>query len=66
MRLRDGRYECAHCGAVLDVPLFTEPQVTIVASSGEPNRRTLKLGDREIHTCVVGEPSVIGSVARMP
>ena len=53
MRLNDGRYECINCGARLDVPLMEDPRVTIQASSGEPNRRTLMLDGKEIHSCTI-------------
>jgi hypothetical protein len=53
MRLHDGRYECAYCGAVLDIPLTDDPQVTIRAASGEPNTRVLVLEGREIHACAL-------------
>ena len=51
MRLNDGRYECAHCGAVLDIPLVEEPKVTIHAASGKPNMRVLTRHGKEIHRC---------------
>jgi hypothetical protein len=54
MRLRDGRYECARCGAVLDVTVDEEPNVTIHATGGGPNVRVLTLDGREIHRCVIG------------
>jgi hypothetical protein len=58
MRLRDGRYECAHCGAVLDIPLNAgDPRVAIKAASGERNVRALYLDGREIHRCEIAEPS---------
>jgi hypothetical protein len=53
MRLRDGRYECAHCGVVLDIPLVKDPTVVIHASSGEPNVRVLSYEGREIHRCEI-------------
>jgi hypothetical protein len=53
MRLHDGRYECAHCGAVLDIPLVEDPTVVIHASSGEPNMRVLSYDGREIHRCEI-------------
>ena len=53
MRLHDGRYECAYCGALLDIPLTDDPQVTIRAASGAPNTRALMLAGREIHACVL-------------
>ena len=57
MRLHDGRYECAYCGAVLNIPLLDDPQVTINAASGEPNIRTLRFDGRVIHACEIGEPA---------
>jgi hypothetical protein len=53
MRLNDGRYECVHCGAVLDIPLVGEPKVMIHGASGEPNMRVLSLNGKEIHRCDV-------------
>ena len=55
MRLHDGRYECAYCGAVLDIPLIGDPHVTIKAASGTPNIRTLTLDGIAIHACEIGE-----------
>ena len=55
MRLRNGRYECAYCGAVLDIPLLNDPHVTIKAASGVPNVRTLSLEGKEIHACEISE-----------
>jgi hypothetical protein len=54
MRLHDGRYECALCGEVLDITETEDPLVTIRASSGQPNRRSLSLDGHEIHSCVIG------------
>jgi hypothetical protein len=53
MRLHDGRYECANCGAQLDIPTRGEPKVTFHATGGKPNVRVLKLEGREIHRCEV-------------
>ena len=53
MRLRDGRYECSHCGHILDIPLIEKPRVVIRAMSGKPNVRSLELDGREIHSCVI-------------
>ncbi|HVJ96319.1 MAG TPA: hypothetical protein VNC41_05770 [Acidimicrobiia bacterium] len=63
MRLHDGRYECAHCGTVLDIPLTENPIVTMQARGGQPNVRVLKYDGREIHRCEVHtrEPRVSGS-----
>jgi hypothetical protein len=53
MRRHDGRYECANCGAQLDIPEHGEPNVTFHAAGGKPNVRVLKLGGREIHRCEI-------------
>lgn len=53
MRLQDGRYECAYCGAILDIPLVENPTVTMHARSGEPNVRVLRFGDQEVHRCEI-------------
>ena len=55
VRLRDGIYECAHCGTVLDVAAGEVPQFVIVALSGEPNIRVLFLHHREIHRGIVDD-----------
>jgi hypothetical protein len=55
MRLRDGQYECTLCGQVLDIPPTKDPDKTIVAHGGEPNRRTLTLDGTEIHRCDVDQ-----------
>jgi hypothetical protein len=54
LRLHDGRYECAHCGTILDIPLAENPLVTMQARSGQPNVRVLKFEGREIHRCEIG------------
>ena len=53
MRLHGGRYTCAHCGAVLDIPVVDVPTVTIHAASGKPNIRVLTYDGAEIHRCEV-------------
>jgi hypothetical protein len=58
MRLVDGRYECAHCGAVLDIPLVENPTVVVHAASGQPNMRVLRYQGREIHRCEVSSRRV--------
>ena len=55
MRLRAGRYECAHCGEALDMPLMLDPQRVMRCASGMPNVRALLVDGREIHACVLGE-----------
>ena len=51
MRRRGDRYECALCGAELDIPLDAKPKVTIKAASGKPNVRVLTIRRKEIHRC---------------
>ena len=53
MRLVDGRYECAQCGAKLDVPGGAEPRVMIKAEGGARTVRVLIVDGVEIHSCVV-------------
>jgi hypothetical protein len=55
MRLRDGRYVCAHCGDVLEIPLMENPRVMIRAAGGQPNIRVLYLDEDEIHRCEIGD-----------
>jgi hypothetical protein len=54
VHVADGRYECAVCHAVLDVPEGVLPQVEIQATSGKPNVRVLRINGTEIHRCEVG------------
>jgi len=54
VRLRDGRYECDFCGAILDLSARREPQVSFVAASGKPNVRRLSIDGNEVHRCVIG------------
>ena len=53
MRLRDGKYECVHCGAVLEIPAGEGLQVVITAATGKPNVRVLMWNFEEIHRCDV-------------
>jgi hypothetical protein len=60
MRLRDGRYECAQCGAVLDVPsdetlnvMIHTLNVMIHAASGLPNMQVISVGRAELHRCEI-------------
>jgi hypothetical protein len=59
MRLRDGRYECAQCGAVLDVPLDDTPNVMIHAASGQPTMRVISVGYTELHRCEITESAQV-------
>lgn len=45
------RYQCAQCGALLDIPWSAQPAVRINATGGKPNVRTLIFDDTEIHSC---------------
>jgi len=51
VRLINGRYRCALCEAVLDIPADSRPVVVIVAASGEPNLRTIRVDGEEVHRC---------------
>ena len=53
MREREGRYECAHCGAVIDVPRHARPRVIIQMASEEPLVRVLTLNGKEVHRCEI-------------
>ncbi len=53
MRLHDDRYECALCGAVLDIPLTAMPRVMLTARGGERTVRVLSVDGREVHRCVI-------------
>jgi hypothetical protein len=53
MRLVNGRYECAHCGAVLDVDASLVPTVMFHAAGGQPNMRVIRVDGREVHRCEV-------------
>jgi hypothetical protein len=55
VRLRDGHYECAQCGAVLDIPFDETPNVMIQAASGKPNMRVISVGYTELHRCAVSD-----------
>lgn len=52
MRLRDGRYECAQCGAVLDIAPDKMPSVAIHGASGKKNERVISVDGEEVHRCV--------------
>jgi hypothetical protein len=53
VRLRDGKYECVHCGAVLEIPAGEGLHVVITAATGKPNVRVLMWNFEEIHRCDV-------------
>jgi hypothetical protein len=53
MQLVDGRYECAHCGALLELDADAEPTIVFHAASGRPNMRVITVDGHEIHRCEV-------------
>lgn len=53
MRLVNGRYECAHCGAVLEISPDVEPMIVFHAAGGKPNMRVISVAGREVHRCEV-------------
>ena len=63
MRLHDGRYECIHCSAVLNVDVTERPIVTFSAASGRPNIRILSVRGVEIHRCEVAIREAVRSPA---
>jgi hypothetical protein len=60
--LSNGKWECAHCGAELDVPDDKVPMVVIHAASGKPNVRVLSLDRKELHRCAVEDAG--GAITR--
>jgi hypothetical protein len=51
MRRVDGHFECMLCGAVVYIPAYATPLVTLVARSGEPNMRVISVDGVEVHAC---------------
>lgn len=56
MRKSRGPYECALCGALLDLPLDDGPRVEIHSASGERTMRVLTYRGKEIHRCAIEQP----------
>jgi hypothetical protein len=52
VRLQDGKYVCALCGARLEIEV-ARPMVVIHSASGKPNMRVLEVAGREIHRCEI-------------
>ncbi len=50
MKIEDGNYVCALCGADLTVS-ETDTVTTIAGASGKPNVRILSVKGTEIHRC---------------
>ena len=55
MRLVDGRYECAQCGAVLAIAPEAQPMVVFHAASGQSTVRVITVDGAEIHRCETRE-----------
>jgi len=55
VRLIDGRFVCAVCGADLDVS-EDDTVRTIAGASGQPNVRILSVDGKEIHRCELPGP----------
>jgi hypothetical protein len=55
MRLVDGRYECAHCGAAIEIDPDAQPIVVMHAASGQPNVRVITVEGHEVHRCEVND-----------
>jgi hypothetical protein len=53
VHVADDTYECAVCGATIDVPDGAMPQVEIRA--GSQIVRVLRFNQVEVHRCVVGD-----------
>jgi hypothetical protein len=52
MRKRQGGgYECALCGAVLDISFSVVPRVHFEQSGGKPSVRVLTVDGTEVHRC---------------
>jgi hypothetical protein len=54
-QLIDGRYECALCGTLVDVPEDANPVVMLKSASGTPTLRTIVADGKEVHACPVGD-----------
>lgn len=52
LRRTEGKYVCAECGEVLDVPLDAKPSFMFVGDGG-PRTRILLVDGVEIHRCEV-------------
>jgi len=53
MKLKRGKWTCAVCGAVLDLPRGRTPQVRFHSASGKPVERVLVLDGEELHRCTL-------------
>ena len=56
MRLQNGSWQCAYCGAELDIPDRNKVREMLVGTQGEPNVRVLLIDGIELHRCEVKAP----------
>jgi hypothetical protein len=49
----DENYECAFCGAPLDVSDYGRSTMTLRARKGEPTIRTISYDGKEVHSCAL-------------
>jgi hypothetical protein len=61
MRLEDGKWRCALCGAVMDVPEDALPYVIFSTQSDAPDYRVVMLRSAEIHRCPI-EPDDLDAI----
>jgi len=58
MRLGDGKWQCALCGAVMDVPEDALPYVIFLTPPDAPECRVVMLRDEEVHRCPIAPENV--------
>lgn len=51
MKIVNGTWHCALCGADLGLPPGERPRTMIIGRPGHVNVRTVSVGFREIHRC---------------
>jgi hypothetical protein len=51
----DGRYQCALCGAVVDLPQDAKPRIVLKSAGGEPTIRAIWYRGQELHACPIGD-----------
>ena len=53
MRQKDGCYECAYCGVVLDIEHDVVPTVLFHVADGQPDVHIITVHGIEVHRCEV-------------
>jgi hypothetical protein len=53
VRLRDGKYECVNCGALVDAPPGEVPYAVVLSTSGRPDYQLIVLHGKELHRCEI-------------